>query len=67
MLPQLTVMLPGQWGRTVNDWFTSNAGRQVAFPSEASSLGPWSGFAVYLGWIAVTLAAACVLTARRDA
>ncbi|MBN6055829.1 ABC transporter permease subunit, partial [Nonomuraea sp. RK-328] len=67
VLPQLTTVLPGQWGRTVRDWFTSNAGLQVAFPSPASSLGPWSGFAVYLGWIAVTLAVACVLTMRRDA
>ncbi|MEV0200635.1 ABC transporter permease [Nonomuraea sp. NPDC050691] len=67
VLPQVTRVLPGQWGKTVNDWFTSNAGSQVAFPSPSSSLGPWSGFAVYLGWIAVTLAVACVLTVRRDA
>ncbi|NUW44798.1 ABC transporter permease subunit [Nonomuraea rhodomycinica] len=67
VLPQVTRMLPGEWGRTVNDWFTSNAGVQVAFPTASSSLGPWSGFAVYLGWITVTLAVACVLTLRRDA
>lgn len=67
VLPPLTNQLPGEWGRIVADHFTTNAGTLVVFGTENSSLGPWSGFGVYLAWIAVTLAAGAVLLRRRDA
>lgn len=67
VLPQFTSMLPGTWGRTVNDHFTTNAGMEVVIPGRNESLGPWSGYGVYLAWVAVTLVTAAVLMRRRDA
>ncbi|MEV0162995.1 hypothetical protein B0I32_115138 [Nonomuraea fuscirosea] len=68
VLPQLMYQLPGQWGRTVADYFTTNAGMMIVLPVRGdSALGPWSGFGVYLVWIAVTVAAGAVLLQRRDA
>ncbi|MGW5688956.1 ABC transporter permease subunit [Nonomuraea sp. NPDC003754] len=67
VLPSMVAMLPGTWGRFIRDHFTSNAGMQVTQVNPAVGLAPWTGFAVYLGWIAVTLLAATVLLNRRDA
>jgi ABC-2 type transport system permease protein len=67
VLPQLTTILPGEWGKTVSDYFTSNAGMQIAVPSPHNPLGPWAGFGVYLGWIAITMIGAAILLDRRDA
>ncbi|MFI7438479.1 ABC transporter permease [Nonomuraea indica] len=67
VLPPLTNGLPGRWGQVVRDHFTSNAGMELPFPSDANQLGPWSGFGVYLAWIAVVLVVAAVLMRRRDA
>ncbi|MEV4216966.1 ABC transporter permease [Nonomuraea sp. NPDC049725] len=67
VLPQVTSMLPGDLGRTVHHHFTSNAGLQVIAPNPDNPLGPWSGYGVYLAWIAVTLVVAAVLMRRRDA
>lgn len=67
VLPQLTSMLPGQWGATVHSYFTTNAGMEVVQPGQNAMLGPWSGYAVYLAWVAVTLIVAAVLMKRRDA
>jgi ABC-2 type transport system permease protein len=66
-LPPMLQMLPGAWGRTVHNYFTSNAGMEVFRDSPNNPLGPWSGFAVYLAWIAVTMIVAAVLMNRRDA
>ncbi|WP_063780593.1 ABC transporter permease [Nonomuraea sp. SBT364] len=67
VLPQLTSMLPGAWGSAVHHHFTSNAGLQVVAANPSNPLGPWSGYGVYLAWVAVTLVAAAVLMRRRDA
>ncbi|MBF8190748.1 ABC transporter permease subunit [Nonomuraea sp. K274] len=67
VLPQMTNQLPGEWGRTVSEHFTTNAGLLVASGQENGSLGPWSGFAVYLAWVAVAMLSGAVLMRRRDA
>ncbi len=68
VLPALVRQLPGEWGRTVAEHFTTNAGQLVmAGGGGGSSLSPWAGFGVYLAWIAVTAVAAGVLMRRRDA
>ncbi|MER7361253.1 ABC transporter permease subunit [Nonomuraea wenchangensis] len=68
VLPALVRQLPGQWGRTVAEYFTTNAGQLVMTDGGGgSSLSPWAGFGVYLAWIAVTAVAAGVLMRRRDA
>ncbi|MFC4058646.1 ABC transporter permease [Planomonospora corallina] len=68
VLPQMTAMLPGEWGETVRKHFTTNAGDQIVrVEVMEGQLGPWTGFGVYCAWVAVTLVAAAVLLRRRDA
>lgn len=68
LLPQMSGLLPGEWGYQVHRFFTTNAGQQVAFIStQPGQLGPWQGFAVYCAWVAAALVAAAVLLRRRDA
>ncbi|TMR95265.1 ABC transporter permease subunit [Nonomuraea basaltis] len=67
VLPQVANQLPGQWGKTVAEYFTTNAGLLIVAEQGQSSLGPWSGFGVYLVWVAVAMIAGAVLMQRRDA
>ncbi|WP_436763798.1 ABC transporter permease subunit [Streptosporangium sp. V21-05] len=67
VLPAMANQLPGGWGRTVAEYFTTNAGQLVVSGRDGGSLGPWSGLAVYLAWVAVALLAGAVLMRRRDA
>ncbi|MER5426948.1 ABC transporter permease subunit [Streptosporangium roseum] len=67
VLPTMANRLPGEWGRTVAEYFTTNAGLLVVSGQSNGSLGPWSGFAVYLAWVAVAVLAGAVLMQRRDA
>ncbi|MEU8148551.1 ABC transporter permease subunit [Nonomuraea sp. NPDC048901] len=67
VLPSVAIQLPGEWGRTVAAYFTTNAGLLIVSGDSRGSLGPWSGFAVYLAWVAVAVIAGAVLMRRRDA
>ncbi|MDF5752915.1 ABC transporter permease subunit [Spongiactinospora sp. TRM90649] len=67
VLPTLAGQLPGEWGRTVAEYFTTNAGMLVVSGQSNGSLGPWSGFGVYLAWVAVATIAGAFLLRRRDA
>ncbi|MEU0485673.1 ABC transporter permease subunit [Streptosporangium sp. NPDC006013] len=67
VLPTVANQLPGEWGRTVAEHFTTNAGLLVVSGQGNGSLGPWSGFAVYLAWVALAVLAGAVLMQRRDA
>ncbi|MEQ4720825.1 ABC transporter permease [Nonomuraea sp. B19D2] len=67
VLPQLTTALPGQWGKTVSDYFTTNAGSLIVMDRGDNSLDPWSGFGVYLAWVAIAMIAGAVLMQKRDA
>lgn len=66
--PLLVLALPASWQETITPYLPSNAGQAVSTVTpEPGSLDPWLGFAVYLAYALVTLAAAAVLLARRDA
>ncbi|MFI6291493.1 ABC transporter permease subunit [Nonomuraea sp. NPDC050790] len=67
VLPALTNQLPGSWGRTVSEFFTTNAGLLLVSGQSSTTLGPWSGFAVYLVWVAVAVVAGALLMNHRDA
>jgi len=67
VLPTLANQLPGEWGQTVAAYTTTNAGGLVVSGQGNDYLGPWSGFAVYLAWVAVAMLAGAVLMRRRDA
>jgi ABC-2 type transport system permease protein len=66
-LPPLAGQLPEEWGRVVAGHFTTNAGTLIVSGQGNEYLGPWSGFGVYLVWVAVTVVAGAVLLQRRDA
>ncbi|TDE40625.1 ABC transporter permease [Nonomuraea mesophila] len=67
VVPPMTNQLPGQWGDIVAAHFTTNAGMLVVTGHGNDHLGPWSGFGVYMAWIAVALVVGGVLLRRRDA
>ena len=68
IVPPFMQLLPGEWGKTVNQWFTANAGSQITFVNpQANSLGPWQGYAVFTAYWVLILAVAAFLLERRDA
>ena len=69
VLPPLSQLLPGDWGNTISQYFTSNAGSvvTVARQTDPDALGPWEGYAVFTLYWVVLLAVAAVLMRRRDA
>jgi ABC-2 type transport system permease protein len=68
VLPLLSNLLPGDWGRTVREYFFSNAGGQITtVRQDPDLLAPWNGYLVFtLEWL-VILVAGAVLLRRRDA
>jgi ABC-2 type transport system permease protein len=64
VLPLLASILP--WN--VNPYLPSGAGQAVmASQPDPNMLAPWTGFAVFLGYVAVAVAAAAITVRRRDA
>ena len=66
---QMAWLLPGSWGEWVAKVMPGNAGSGVAAPVSFNPnlLGPWSGFAVFAGEVAVLLLVALLVFRRRDA
>jgi ABC-2 type transport system permease protein len=68
VLPGLGQLLPSSWGPDVVRLLPGEAGSQVAsLVQQPGALTPWTGFAVLLGYLVVSFAAATVLLRRRDA
>ncbi|WP_158850246.1 ABC transporter permease [Saccharothrix deserti] len=68
IVPGLSSLLPASIADNVTPYLPSNAGQAVTHLNQAAdSLGPWTGVAVFAGWVAVTLVAAAYRLARRDA
>jgi ABC-type transport system involved in multi-copper enzyme maturation permease subunit len=69
VISQLTGLLPDSWGRHVNAWMPTNAGRlileQQVDPKEL--LTAWQGLAVFAGWTVLLLLFGVYLLRRRDA
>jgi len=67
VLPSLSGLLPGQWGQNVGKFITTNAGRQITLiDTNAGSLSPWVGYAVFLAWVAALLVIGTILLRRRN-
>ncbi|HEY2671796.1 MAG TPA: ABC transporter permease subunit [Rugosimonospora sp.] len=66
--PLLANALPGQWGKSIDKYFTVNAGQHVMdVVHTAGSLAPWTGYLVFtVEWV-VPLLAGALLMRRRDA
>lgn len=59
ILPTLAFFLPSSWQDTINPYLPSNAGSAImAVTHGDGTLGPWTGIAVFAGYVAVALAAA---------
>jgi ABC-2 type transport system permease protein len=69
VVPPLLNLLPGTWGHTLFEYFTSNAGQQItnATTRDRTLLGPWEGYLAFTVETLVVLAVGLVLIRRRDA
>ena len=68
VIPPLMNVLPSSWNNAISPYLPSNAGQAIMGVSDrgAAMLGPWTGLALFAGYVAVTIAAAAVLLRRRD-
>ena len=56
------------WGDHINPYLPSNAGQRVmALTTTSPDMKPWAGFALFVGYAVVAMAAAAVLLKKRDA
>ena len=68
VLPLMVEVLPADWQPHIAPYLPGNAGTAVMQVSrEPHNLAPWTGFALFLGYVAVVVAAGAVLLRRRDA
>lgn len=67
VIPPLLNVFPTSWQNAINPWIPNSAGRSIfQLTHGAHSLSPAGGLAVFLGYIAFTVAVAAVLLVRRD-
>lgn len=69
VLPGITAILPASVGDAINPYLPLNAGFTVTTSTFENShhLAPWTGFALFCGYAALTLALAAWAMVRRDA
>jgi ABC-type transport system involved in multi-copper enzyme maturation permease subunit len=67
VIPPLLNVLPASWNHAISPYLPSNAGSAILWITPGPhSLAPWTGFALFCGYAAITLAAAAILLVRRD-
>jgi ABC-2 type transport system permease protein len=68
VVPAIASGLSPTWGKRINKWIPSNAGRAIMnVHPDTTFLSPWRGLAVFLGYAVVTIIAAAALLKHRDA
>lgn len=68
VLPGISAILPNSWGDSIDPYLPLSAGTDIInVQPDPTSLAPWTGFALYLGYALVALAASAYLLRRRDA
>jgi hypothetical protein len=68
VIPPLLNILPTDWNNAISEYLPSSAGRDVfAIFHGPHDLGPWPGFALFVGYTALVIAIAAILLVRRDA
>jgi hypothetical protein len=68
VLPPLMNVLPTSWNDAISPYLPSNAGSRIfSITQDAHALAPWTGFALFCGYAALSLVVAAVLLVRRDA
>jgi ABC-2 type transport system permease protein len=67
ILPIISGLLPDVWQRDFSRFLPANAGSAVTFTVHMpNTLGPWAGYAVLLGWAALSLGVGWWLLRTRD-
>jgi ABC-type transport system involved in multi-copper enzyme maturation permease subunit len=67
VLPILSNALPSPWNQRVAEFTPGEAGRAILnVRPQSNLLAPWTGMAVLVGYVAITLVIASVLIDRRD-
>lgn len=67
VIPIVLLAIPADIVRTINKYFLSNAGDDIASViRQPDTLAPWHGYLVFLAEVAFLLAVAAVLMRRRD-
>jgi len=68
VLPGITAILPNSWGDSVDPYLPLSAGTAILqIQPDSSSLAPWTGLLLFLGYGAAAMLIAAVLLVRRDA
>jgi hypothetical protein len=68
VLPIIVRFLPTSWSDPTNKYLPSTAGQGITHVRiDPALFGPWTGFAVFVGYAAAVLAVAAVMLRRRDA
>lgn len=68
VLPGLSNLLPTSWQNSVVPYFPSNAGQALYTQhGDHTMMQPWSGFALFVGYLAIAIVAAAASLRRRDA
>jgi ABC-type transport system involved in multi-copper enzyme maturation permease subunit len=67
VIPPLLGVLPSSWNNAISPYLPSNAGTAIlSMTHDPHTLAPWTGFALFCGYAAITLVAAAILLVRRD-
>jgi hypothetical protein len=67
VIPPLMNLLPTSWNNAITPYLPSEAGRRIfSLPPADHALSLWPATALFVGYIAVAIAAAAVLLVRRD-
>jgi ABC-type transport system involved in multi-copper enzyme maturation permease subunit len=67
VIPPLMNVLPTSWNDAITPYLPGNAGRAIiSITHDAHSLAPWTGFALFCGYAAITLLVAAIMLVRRD-
>lgn len=68
VVPIVLRFLPSEWADPINKWLPRTAGETITRLHEDPTLfAPWTGLALFLGYVVLALVAASVLLRRRDA
>jgi ABC-type transport system involved in multi-copper enzyme maturation permease subunit len=67
ILPGVTGLLPDVWQRDLSRYLPANAGGAItSVVHQNNSLPPWGGFAVFVGWAALSIGIGWYLLRTRD-